>query len=432
MAAGAVVLTEETTADACRPPPILATQRLSLPHRVANVRPPVNVLVLAQTPPPLHGQSVMVQTMLAGLQDTPGLTLHHVNFALSADHADIGRWRPGKMLRVFGLALRAVATRFRHGCDTLYYVPAPAKRGALYRDWVVMAICRPFFRQVVLHWHAAGLGSWVDGTGTRIEAVVTRALLGRVRLSLVLGENVRADAAVLRPRQIAVVRNGIADPCPDWTGATRSYPLADAPFEVVYVGLCSREKGVLAAVAGVIAANQREPAPSGPRWRLTVAGAFADDATAAEFHALAATAPDAIHFAGFVTGPAKHELFTRAHALVFPTAYPHETQGLVVAEALAFDLPVIVTRWRAVHERLPTEHVYFVEPDRPEQIAEALMAARAAGAPRGLLRAYFLAHYTRAQHIASLREALLSLEQPARLTGTAGDTRDRRQPAHRA
>ena len=35
-----------------------------------------------------------------------------------------------------------------------YYVPAPGKRVALYRDWLVMFICRPFFSGVILHWHA--------------------------------------------------------------------------------------------------------------------------------------------------------------------------------------------------------------------------------------------------------------------------------------
>ena len=35
---------------------------------------------------------------------------------------------------------------------------APGKRAALYRDWVVMVLCRPFFRQVIHHWHAVGLG----------------------------------------------------------------------------------------------------------------------------------------------------------------------------------------------------------------------------------------------------------------------------------
>lgn len=372
--------------------------------------PPVKVLVLAQTPPPLHGQSAMVKTMLEGFCDSPAIELHHVNFRLSHDAADIGRWRGGKIVSVFALALRAVALRLRHGHDTLYYVPAPAKRGALYRDWVVMAICRPFFCRVVLHWHAAGLGAWLDTGATRIERVVTCALLGRARLAIVLGENLRADAARLSPRQVAVVRNGIPDPCPAFVPRDREREDPGAVFDVIFVGLCSGEKGVLAAAAGVMEANRR--AHAGTRIRLTAAGTFPDAAAAAEFQALVDAAPDAIRHKGFVTGEAKHELFAGARALVFPTAYPHETQGLVVAEALAFDLPVIVTRWRAVHEGLPAQHVYFVEPNRPDQIADALLAARAAESPRGVLRAHFLAHYSREQHLTRLRAALLSLAQP--------------------
>ncbi len=82
----------------------------------------------------------------------------------------------------------------------------------------------------------------------------------------------------------------------------------------------------------------------------------------------------------------------------------------MVAEALACDVPVITTRWRAVHEGLPESHIYLVEPNRPEEIAAALDRVRTAGSPRGSLRQHFLAHFTRERHLAHLAETLRSLE----------------------
>ena len=105
----------------------------------------MKLLVLAQTPPPLHGQSLMVRTLVEALP-AHGVAVHHVNLRLSRDAADIGRWRPAKLWATLAGAFQAIAARFRHGCDTLYYVPAPGKRGALYRDWLVMLLCRTFFK----------------------------------------------------------------------------------------------------------------------------------------------------------------------------------------------------------------------------------------------------------------------------------------------
>jgi hypothetical protein len=105
--------------------------------------------------------------------------------------------------------------RFRHGCDTLYYVLAPPeKRGALYRDWVLMLLCRPFFRRTVLHWRAPGLGEWLATRACGVERWATRFLLGHCDLALVLADALRADAETLQARHIAVVPNGIPDPGP--------------------------------------------------------------------------------------------------------------------------------------------------------------------------------------------------------------------------
>ena len=196
-------------------------------------KPKMKLLVLAQIPPPLHGQSIMVQTLVEGLP-AHGIAVHHVNLDLSRDTADIGRWRLGKFVAVLGACASAVAARFRHGCDVLYYVPAPGKRGALYRDWVVMLLCRPFFKKLVLHWHAAGLDCWLATKATAPELGLTRLLLGRADLSIVLSDTLRDDAAALAPKKISVVPNGIPDP-----GATASpRTAATGPFQVLFLGLC--------------------------------------------------------------------------------------------------------------------------------------------------------------------------------------------------
>lgn len=367
----------------------------------------VKLLVLAQTPPPLHGQSVMVQAMLAGLTPRAGDTLHHVNLSLSRDHGDIGRWRPGKIVRTLALALRAVAVRLRHGCDTLYYIPAPpGKRGALYRDWLVMLVCRPFFRRLVLHWHAVGLSAWLETQASPLERAITRAALGRADLAIVLAESLRHDAEFLTARRIAVVPNGIADP-----GPPPPRPGPRQPWRALFLGLCSEEKGVFLAADAIIEANRRAgTGPGTPAFTLVAAGAFPDDASQARFAALCAAHPAAIRHAGFLNGTEKAELLNASDCLLFPSHYPAEGQPLAVIEALAHDLPVIATRWRALPELVTPEVGRLVSVGDCSALADALIALRQTPPPPGSAREHFRRHFQFSQHLDALARALRQVE----------------------
>jgi glycosyltransferase involved in cell wall biosynthesis len=351
----------------------------------------------------LHGQSLMVQTLVTGLP-AHGIAVHHVNLGLSRDAADIGRWRPGKVFTVLGACVRTVNARFRHGCDTLYYVPAPGKRGALYRDWLVMLLCRPFFRRLVLHWHAAGLSEWLATHGSGLERRLTRRLLGRAGLSIVLGNSLRTDAEALVPEKIAVVPNGIADPGP---GERRAPPAG--PFQVFFLGLCSEEKGLFAAAEAVLAANRAVRAlKAEPKFTLIAAGSFPDFATGARFRELCAQHPASIRYAGPVQGDEKTQLLRASHCLCLPTHYLPEGQPLVLLEAMACDLPVVATRWRGIPDLLPPEAI-LVAPGDAGALANALTQLRKDPPPAGIFRQHFLDHFTAEQHLTGLAAALHTL-----------------------
>lgn len=357
-------------------------------------KPKMKLLVLAQTPPPVHGQSLMVRTLIEGLP-AHGIEVQHVNLALSRDAADIGRWRPGKILAVLDACVHAVWLRFTAGCDTLYYIPAPGKRGALYRDWVVMLLCRPFFRKLVLHWHAAGLGLWLATRATSPERWLTRLLLGRADLSLVLSESLRGDAAALAAKNIVIVPNGIADPS-SGAPAARS---GDS-FQVLFLGLCSEEKGLFAAAEAVLSA--------GPGFTLVAAGTFPDAGTRERFGALCAQHSAVLRYAGPVHGEEKAKLFRASRCLCLPTRYPAEGQPLVLLEAMAHDLPVIATRWHGIPDTLPPEAT-LVEPGDHQALTRALVQLRENPPAAGVFRRHYLARFTAEQHLAALAAALRTL-----------------------
>lgn len=424
----------------------------------------MRMVVFAHTPPPLHGQSRMVQLLVENLRhateattnpagdlapapaDRPSelrpITGYHVNARLSADLADVGRARWGKVARLLCYCVQAVWFRIRHQAPLIYFVPAAPLRPSLYRDWLVMLCCRPFFRRVVFHWHAVGLGAWVDREAKPWERRISHALMNNVALALVLAESNRPDAERFHPQNIAVVANGLPDPCPEYDRvvapqraarlAARRQALARSAAEgaargapgivrVLFMAHCTRDKGLFQAIAGVRLANQELVAQQRSLClRLAVAGAFRDAADRTEFDRLLAApgAAEWLEYLGFIDGETKERTLLETDLFCFPTTYHAESLGLVLLEAMAYGIPIVTTRWRSNPEILPPHYSGLLASPDPATIATTLLKSLDEDSSQ-LLRSHFLRHYTLQQHLAGLTAALRLLDNSVPMSAVA-------------
>jgi glycosyltransferase involved in cell wall biosynthesis len=390
----------------------------------------------------------MVKLMLDGFggdQRKPGATpttpynieCYHVDVRLSRQLQDIGDLRVGKIFLLFFYCLQAIWFRFRYGLDTFYHVPTPGKTSALYRDWMVMILCRPFFKRVILHWHAAGLAKWLETSTSMKMRSITYSLMKSIDLSIVLSRYNRADAEKLFPKRIAVVRNGIPDPCPGYDKSilprrkarleARKRLLAGETFNesaaaetggdprivhVLYLAHCTREKGAFDTMRGVAIANKKLAAQKSPLFlRLTVTGSFVTKDDRKEFEALMSdgTLSGCVHYAGFVSGEQKERLLREADVFCFPTFYPNENQPVNLIEAMAFGLPVLTTRWRSLPELFPIGYPGLVDTHSPEQVADGLIELLTEDGDA--LRNVFQKNFTIESFLSGLSAAFQSLEQ---------------------
>lgn len=347
----------------------------------------MKVLVFAHVPPPHHGLSLMIQTLLQGLAHHPeGVELHHIDARFATGIDDVGRPSLGKGLRLLGYLARAAWLRLRHGIGVFYYVPAPVKPSALVRDWIVLPFAKALFPRVVLHWHSGGLGTWCDATPATWPRTLTRWCLRGADLSITLNAYSRQEAARLAPRATVIVPNGVPDPCPSFettvlplrlqrhrerhlnpTQSAISHQQSTiSPFRVLYLAHCTREKGLFDALEAVRAF----PGPV----ELTVAGAFLSEAERDAFHVACRSLPAhvGVHTAGFVSGEAKDRLLRESDCLLFPSTFPTEVQPVSVIEALAWGLPCAVYDWRSVGELLEDTGLPCVPPHRIPELTAAL------------------------------------------------------------
>jgi glycosyltransferase involved in cell wall biosynthesis len=402
----------------------------------------MKLLVFAHTPPPHHGQSYMVKLMLEGFggdcrrrdPTTPspfGIDCYHINARFSRALEDVGEFQGWKLLLILFYCFQAVWCRFRCGVTTMYYVPAPGKAVAVYRDWLIMLICRPFFKKIILHWHAAGLAKWLETCVQIRSRAITYELFQPVDLSIVLSRYNFADAEKLLSRRIAIVPVGMPGLDPEFVAeilkqrqariaARQQILAAGAPpaagasgiVNVLFLALCTREKGVFDTVNGIALANEQAAAEKSPfQFRLTLVGAFASDDEETELRALirARSLENIVEVLGFISSERKAQALASADIFCFPTYYLAENQPGTIIEAMAYGLPIVTTRWRSIPEMLPKDYPGLVDPRSPEQIARALRLM--AGTDfTGALREQFLNHFTLEQHIAGLAAAIRSVE----------------------
>lgn len=397
----------------------------------------MKLVVFAHVPPPHHGQSAMVKLMLDGLRtgDFGEFEIHHVDARFSDSMEDLGSggWR--KLSRALRFSAQAIACRLRHGVRTMVYVPAPPKLNTMVRDWLVMALCRPFFPNLILHWHAVGLGAWTVDAGRsgnwkhRIAARLNRWFLGRNRLSIVLTEWGRDDVIPFSPQQVAVVGNGIPDPCPEFDRALlgsrlrrleelRRAAAAKLPplvVNAVFIGHCTAAKGLLTAMEAVAIANSAlDRRGEAMRIRLRIAGEFPSPADRDAFEGLKQRLrneyplpDDWLEHLGFLAGAAKARFFETADCLCFPTRYEAESFGLVAAEALAFGIPPVVSDWRMLPELMARAGLPVTPVGDSAAFAQALIDCIGRDPP-GRLRQAFSDHFSDRRHLASLAAALRS------------------------
>ncbi|MEM6599819.1 MAG: glycosyltransferase [Verrucomicrobiota bacterium] len=367
----------------------------------------MKLVVFAHTPPPHHGQSYMVQMMLTGFvadhQKQNSVQCYHVNCRLSDDIASVGNYRPRKIFKLLLYCIKAVWFRFRYKVETLYYVPAPAKKSAIFRDWIVMMLVRPWFKKTIFHWHALGLGHWTEqkieypmkhnsfdlkppqifGKLDFLARIFTARLMAEADLSIVLTQYNRNDAELLKPKKTCVICNGIPDPCPEFETTIlherqqrlqqRKQALYINPIktpEVVYfrclfLAHCTELKGLFDALEAVATANKRlADKKLTMRISLSVAGEFISIqerkrfdkvALAINKQHLAVRDQKLVKYYGFVSGIEKDALLRKNDCLIFPTRYPNEAQPVTMIEAMAYGMPVVASNWRGIGETLPHE-----------------------------------------------------------------------------
>lgn len=349
-----------------------------------------SLLVFASVPPPEHGQSRMVATMLDALEG--GLEVEHVDARFSEVMDDLGRGLIGKTALMLGFLWEALVANWRGRARTLYFVPGPVTWSAVLKDWLGMAILRVWYRDVIFHWHAIGHGEWAHGSERcrlpgpgwldRVARKVSAVLLNQPELSIVVSPTSDTDARALGSKRIEVVCNGIEDPCPEYGEKVlpgrkrRAQEIQESEgqeIRILFMAHGALEKGLMDAVFALELALGR--LKGGQRILMTFAGGVAENREeefVAGLERIRAIADCSVEFKrlGFVSGEEKARCFEEAD--LFIAASRWESFGLTVLESMAWGVPVVGVASDGVKGVLPEGYDWLVPVGDQEGLGGAL------------------------------------------------------------
>jgi glycosyltransferase involved in cell wall biosynthesis len=298
------------------------------------------IVVVGQTPPPFHGQAIMIQEMLA--YRYAGAELFHVRMGFSSGIDDVGRASPRKVLELFRVIARILVARLWYRADVLYYPPSGPNLLPGLRDIVVLLAVRPAFRHSIFHFHAGNLERLYDRL-PKLGRILFRLAYFSPTIGIRVSGFAPDDPALVRARKSVVVWNGV----PDRSNVVRRERPADARLRLLYPGLLSPEKGceVLLHAAGILAKK-------GYEFELSLMG----QAISREYDTKLAEMSrnlgigERVHMLGHRSGDAKWREFADADIVCIPSISPSETFGVAAVEGMMFALPVVASRWRGLQE----------------------------------------------------------------------------------
>lgn len=362
------------------------------------------ILVVGHTPPPVHGQSVMIAHLLEG--DYLHAELSLLRMELSCHSAEIGRFRVMKLWRLFILVLHTYFEVFRLRPEVLYYPPAGSGRIGICRDIIYLWAVRWLFSKTVFHFHAAGFAEGLQALPRPLRQLGIRAY-DKPDIIVRVADAAPDPGPVLHARKSYVVPNGVADSFPD--GSPKGEP--DTSPQILFLGRVMEEKGV-----ELLLEATRRLREEGIKLRLALAGPAESVAYAQKISAKVQSLglSSCVSVLGEVKNEQKITLWLESALFCLPSHYREELLPVSIIEGMAAGLPVIATRWRGIPELVEDGVTgILVEPRDIEGLVKALrtllLDARKCRAMGDAGRLRYLSNHTLNAHHKAMDEVFAVL-----------------------
>lgn len=335
------------------------------------------ILVVGQTPPPLHGQSIMIGKLLEG--DYGDIELIHLRLAYSQNIYEISKFNITKILELFNVICKIIILRIKLHIPIIYYPPAGPTLVPILRDVLTLIPTRWMFKKTIFHFHASGLTDIYPSLPWLLRPFFIAAY-HQPDAVIRLSEFAPEDGRKLKAKKEFIIPYGIEDHYPKYLSLIPRKRVGEV--RILFVGLLTESKGVrICLEAGRILLER------GCSIHLAMVGKFQSKEYEKEIERfiIINKLDGIVDFLGELSGDEKWKQYASADIFCFPTYYESEAFSVVLLEALSFGLPIVTTHWRGLPSIIENGKSGFLVPtknaravaDRIEQLIEdpSLMAS---------------------------------------------------------
>jgi glycosyltransferase involved in cell wall biosynthesis len=367
----------------------------------------IKVLVVGQTPPPLNGQALGIESIVKGNYES--IRIFHVRMAFSKGFSDMGKFRLKKLLHLLSVIGKVIYVRLRHNIEILYYPVAGPRKIPMYRDMVILASTRWLFKKTIFHFHASGI-SEIYRKLPPILKLLFRIAYFSPDGTIGLSEFCPPDGRVMKSQRDSIVYYGLEDHYQNYRPSTQHQ---NSIPKILFLGNLLEYKGVLVLLDACNILRKRNI-----DFTLDFVGQFSSKQFEEEVldKVNAYGLESQVVFWGLQTGSRKWQAFANADIFCFPTFFQNEAMPRVVIEAMQFALPVVSTKWRGVPSLVKDGQTGYLVPikdsssiaDKLERLIRDPLLAKQMG-ENG--REEYLEKFTLDRHLKDLENVILSVWQ---------------------
>lgn len=321
------------------------------------------VLVIGQTPPPLGGQAVMIDYMLKS--ECKNVKFYHVRMSFSKEMDERGKYSIYKIMHSFSIILKVYYLKIKYQIDILYYPPSNLPRICVYRDSFILFFTRFLFKKTIFHFHAAGISDEFQKLRF-FERKFIYLIYNKPDLAITSSKFNPADGDFFNSKKTLIIPLGI----PDENKFPQSKNKDLKHINILFMGLMNSTKGEGYLLDAIYILKKKDY-----NVKLLLAGKFeSEEYKKHYFNKIREySLTDCVEYKGVVSGTDKRNLFLNSDIFCYPSFFSCESFGIVLLEAMQFNLPLVATRWRGIQSIVKNnKNGFLVDIKSAQQIAEAI------------------------------------------------------------
>ncbi|MFJ8265537.1 glycosyltransferase family 4 protein [Peribacillus asahii] len=311
------------------------------------------ICIIGQFPPPIHGLSKALDTIVKSEYLDDKFLLHIINLTNNK------------------LFIRNLNEIKKIDADIYYFTISQTKLGNI-RDMVILNTLIKKRKKIIVHYHGGYYKSLYDSFSF-FQKYVNQKLLNQINIMIVLSEGLKKlFSDVVQLDRIRVCENFVEDnsliETPLFENKINNLKNNTKTLKVLYLSNFIESKGYLDVLNAAINLKTENV-------EFHFAGAFFKNDKEKQFmdYISKNSLNKTVVYHGVVKGEEKKQLLRQCDIFVLPTYYPKEGQPISIIEAMGNGLTIISSNHAGIPDIVTSENGYLVNPQSPRQISDYIL-----------------------------------------------------------